>query len=61
MLGHGSYFIMIPILQNEKLKLDRIHHGHLPKITQLVSGRERVCTPEFTHLASMTLETESGI
>ena len=61
MLGHGSYFIMIPILQNEKLKLDRIHHGHLPKITQLVSGRGRVCTPELTHLASMTLEIESGI
>ena len=61
MLGHGSYFIMIPILQNEKLKLDRIHHGHLPKITQLVSGRGRICTPEFTHLAFMTLETESGI
>ena len=53
MLGHGSYFIMIPILQNEKLKLDRIHHGHLPKITQLLSGRGRICTPECVHTLSL--------
>ena len=58
MLGNGSYFIMIPILQNERLRFDRFQHGYLTKIT---SGGGGICTPELTHLASMTLETESRI
>lgn len=55
MLGNGSYFITIPILQNEKL---RFQHGYLTKTT---SGGGGICTPELTHLASMTLETEPRI